>query len=144
MSVRAEVRRERRMPVSLDLGKLVKPEWGQLAIRFAFGAAIAVAAGLVGLKWGARPGGVFLAFPAILPAALTLLERSAGVSKTETDALGAGAGAVALLLFAMVVAVLGQRLGVLSVLVAAGAWTAAALGLFAAGRSILVRATRRS
>lgn len=144
MSVRAEVRRERRMPVSLDPGKFFKPDWGQLAVRFAFGAGIAVAAGLVGLKWGARPGGVFLAFPAILPAALTLLERSAGTSETETDALGAGAGAVALLFFAVTVALLGPGLGVLSVLVAAGVWTAAALGLYAAGRRILVRATRRS
>ena len=132
------------MPVSLDPAKLLKPEWGQLAVRCAFGAGIAIAAGVVGLKWGPRLGGIFLAFPAILPAALTLLERSEGVSKTETDALGAGVGAVALLLFALAVALLGQRLGVLSVLVAAVVWTAAALALFGLGRGILVRATRKS
>jgi len=144
MSVRAEVRRERRERVQLDLRPLLRPDWAQLAVRFAFGAAIATGAGLVGIRWGPRVGGVFLAFPAILPAALTLLERSKGVAQTETDAVGAGLGAVAMLLFALVVALVGAPLGVLAVVLAAAAWTAAALLLFVLGRSALKGLTRRS
>jgi hypothetical protein len=144
MSVRSEVVRERRQKVQLDSRRLLKPEWGQLGVRFAFGAGIAVAAGLVGLRWGPRAGGVFLAFPAILPAALTLLQRASGTGKTDVDAAGACLGAVALLLFAVTVATLGPRLGVLAVLLAAVIWIAAALGLFAAGRPLLTRLTTKT
>lgn len=144
MSVRGEVRRERGEGVQLDVRGLLRPDWGQLAPRFGFGAVIAVGAGLVGIRWGPRAGGVFLAFPALLPAALTLLERSKGVAQTEIDAVGAGLGAVAILLFALVAALAGPRLGVLAVLLAAASWTAAALVLFGLGRSTLKRLTRRS
>jgi hypothetical protein len=144
VSVRSEVARERRQKIELDRRKLLKPEWGQLGVRFAFGAGIAVAAGLVGLRWGPRAGGAFLAFPAILPAALTLLERASGTAKTDVDAVGACLGAVAILLFAIAVALLGGRLGVLVVAVAAVIWIAAALALFAAGRPWLTRLTEKA
>ena len=135
--------RERRQKVNLDPRELRRPDWGQLAVRFAFGVTIALGAGLVGLRWGSRLGGVFLAFPAILPAALTLLERSAGTEPTDVDALGAVLGAVALALFAVAVALLGGRLGLLAVVVGAAVWTAAALLLFVPGRALAVRLSRR-
>ena len=119
-----ELRRERREPVGIDTGKLVNPRWPHLGIRFAFGAAIALAAGLVGMRWGPRVGGVFLAFPAVLPAALTLLEREEGASKTDVDALGAILGALAMIVYAVLVAA-----GV-SVLVAGVAWLVMAGALF--------------
>ena len=43
--------------------------------RFLFGAGISLAAGLIGMKFGPVVGGVFLGFPAILPASLTLIEE---------------------------------------------------------------------
>ncbi|WP_157518066.1 DUF3147 family protein [Herbidospora mongoliensis] len=46
-----------------------------LALRFAFGATISVIAGLVGNHWGPVAGGVFLAFPALLAATLTLIDK---------------------------------------------------------------------
>jgi len=144
MTMRETVRRERRQKVEVDLRKLLAPQWGQLGLRFAFGAGIALAAGIVGLRWGPRVGGVFLAFPAILPAALTLMEKSEGTEETDIDAVGAVLGAVALLVFAVSITIWGGRLGVLAVVLAAALWMAAALLLFAAGRAILIAGTRNS
>jgi hypothetical protein len=143
MSIRAEVRRERREKIKLDVRKLRAPDWPQLGVRFAFGACIAVVAGLAGLRWGHRVGGVLLAFPAIIPAALTLLERSDGVKKTDADALGAILGAVAMLLFAVAVALLGGRLGIAAVLIAAALWALAAAVLFRGARAASVRVGRQ-
>ncbi|WP_061300059.1 hypothetical protein [Herbidospora cretacea] len=68
-----------------------------LAIRFAVGAAILVVAGLVGNRWGAVAGGLFLAFPALLAAALT---RVKGWKPTIRDAKGLVLGAACLIGFA--------------------------------------------
>lgn len=144
MSVRREVLRERRQQVRLNGRRLTHPAWGQLGLRFLFGAAIAIAAGLAGLRWGHRVGGVFLAFPAILPAALTLLERADGTAETDVDAAGACLGAVAMLLFAITLAALAPRLGLVAVLLAAIVWALAALGLFAVARPLGVRLVKRS
>jgi hypothetical protein len=51
----------------------VKPK--ELGLRFVFGAAIAAVAAMVGMLLGPKAGGLFLAFPAILPASLTLIEK---------------------------------------------------------------------
>jgi hypothetical protein len=45
------------------------------AARFLLGGLITVAAGLVGAIYGPAVGGLFLAFPAIFPASVTLVER---------------------------------------------------------------------
>ena len=122
--VAGELRRERDEKVGIDRRKLLTPQWAHLGLRFGFGAGIALAAGLVGMKWGPYVGGLFLAFPAVLPAALTLMEREEGSSKTDVDAVGAILGALALLVFAVLVAA-----GV-NVLVAAAAWVVVAAALF--------------
>src|SRR5204862_416137 len=70
------------------------------ALRFAFGAGIALASGVVGAVAGERIGGVLLGFPAILPASLTLIERKDGRHEAAVDATGAILGSVALILFA--------------------------------------------
>jgi hypothetical protein len=46
-------------------------EW---AVRFLFGGAVCVLAGLISNKFGAAVGGLFLAFPAIFPAGASLIE----------------------------------------------------------------------
>lgn len=145
MTVRDEAGRESRQRLELDWQALLHPEWGQLAVRFAFGAVIALAAGVIGLRFGHRVGGVFLAFPAILPAALTLLERSDGTEKTDIDAVGASLGAVALLLFAITAVQLVGRVGpVAGILIAAVVWIVAALALYPLGRAALARFTRQT
>jgi|SRR5215210_7877596 len=72
-----------------------------LAIRFAFGFGVSAVAGVVTLVFGHRAGGLFLAFPAILPASLTLIEQKEGRRQAEGNAVGAVIGAIALGMFAV-------------------------------------------
>ncbi len=78
---------------------LRRTRWYEYALRFFFGGAITVAAGLIAKFYGPVFGGLFLAFPAIFPASATLVqkhetekERRAGIM----DARGAALGCVAL------------------------------------------------
>ncbi len=104
------------------------------AIRFAFGAATSVIAGLVTLLHGAVSGGVFLAFPAILAATLTLLEQDKGPVAAVADSRGALVGALGLAAFASVVVALGGRLNPAAVLaVAMAAWIGVSLALYTLG-----------
>src|SRR5579859_5960961 len=68
--------------------------------RFVFGAGIATAAAIVGMVFGPKLGGILLAFPAILPASLTLIERTDGRHEAKVDATGALLGSFALIGFA--------------------------------------------
>lgn len=74
--------------------------WWEHAIRFVFGGAISVGAGLVGHHWGPAVGGLFIAFPSILPASLTLVRRHDGKRKAIEDAQGARFGAIGQAAFA--------------------------------------------
>jgi hypothetical protein len=67
--------------VFVDLGKLRQTKASELALRFAFGATASLVAGLVSIAFGPRVGGTFLAFPAILPASLTMIEKKEGSSR---------------------------------------------------------------
>lgn len=78
----------------------VKPR--DLATRFALGATVSVVAGIISHLAGARIGGVFLAFPAILPASLTIVQEKEGTRTADRDALGAVLGGSALVVFAAV------------------------------------------
>src|SRR5215475_2477627 len=94
--------------------KGIRPhEW---IIRFVFGGAVCVAAGLIADKYGPAVGGLFLAFPAIFPAGASLVEahekihkRRVGADGTSRgrfiaglDALGAALGCIGLAAFAIV------------------------------------------
>ena len=110
------------------------------ALRFVFGAAISLAAGLIGMKFGPVVGGLFLAFPAILPASLTLIEQKEGKEEASIDSLGAILGAVAMLVYAVVVVLWVAKLGVVpALLVAVVAWAVVALTLY----SIVARIYKR-
>jgi hypothetical protein len=105
------------MSVQLELAELRKTRWYEFAIRFLFGGAITVVAGLIAKHYGPVFGGLFLAFPAIFPASATLVEthekrkkREAGISGTmrgrfaaALDARGAALGTIGLALFALTV-----------------------------------------
>jgi hypothetical protein len=58
-------------------------------IRFLLGGSVAVVAGLIADRFGPVIGGLFLAFPAIFPAAATMLEKHER-EKKERDGLSAG------------------------------------------------------
>jgi hypothetical protein len=94
--------------------KETKPH--EYLIRFVFGGAATVLAGLVAKHFGPGPGGLFLAFPAIFPATATLIEaherkRMAKIGHDGTnrgrmaasiDAAGAALGCAGLAGFAVV------------------------------------------
>lgn len=101
---------ERRMDrPGIDPGKLRKVKPRHLLLRFAMGAVVSVLAGLVGLALGPRVGGMFLAFPAMMVAALTLIEEEEGTSESIADVRGSVIGAIGMLLFATVVTLLTER-----------------------------------
>ena len=92
------------MTPRLDLGGLKKTRPWEYLVRFAFGGVITVVAGLVTRRWGPVIGGLFLAFPAILPASLTLVSQHDGRRRAIDDARGGRLGSVGLVGFAAVVA----------------------------------------
>ncbi|MEV0230939.1 DUF3147 family protein [Nonomuraea sp. NPDC050786] len=105
-----------------------------LVVRFAFGAFVSVVAGVVGELWGPVAGGVFLAFPAILAATLTLLEEEEHRRDPAVqDARGAVLGATGMIAFAVCAWALALRLPApLGLGLATVAWAAIAGGLYQA------------
>jgi hypothetical protein len=101
----------------LDLSALRETKWFEYAIRFLFGGAITMIAGLLASHFGPVFGGLFLAFPAIFPASATLVEKhekqkkyKAGMSGAKRgrqaaalDARGATMGSLGLICFAALV-----------------------------------------
>jgi Protein of unknown function (DUF3147) len=123
---------------AVDLGSLREIRLRALALRFAFGAAVSVVAGLVGIAAGQRAGGVMLAAPAVLPATLTIIERQEGRGPAVTEVQGAVLGAVALIGFAVVAAASTARLPLAAALPGAlAAWAAAAIGGYLAQAAVL-------
>jgi hypothetical protein len=108
------------------LAKTTPAEW---AVRFVLGGIITVCTGLVAHAYGPAAGGLFLAFPAILPASLTLVEEHGGRGEAADDARGARLGTVGLLAFAAVVWLAGARWPAPAVLGTATAAWAVACGL---------------
>jgi hypothetical protein len=98
--------------------------WEYLA-RFVFGGAVTAATGLIVQHFGPVVGGLFLAFPAILPASLTLVEQHDGPAAAADDARGACLGTFGLAAFALVTWRAGARWSGVIVLTAATlAWLA--------------------
>jgi hypothetical protein len=99
-----------------------------LVIRFVAGGLTSVASGVVTLMFGPRAGGVFLAFPAILAASLTLIEEQEDSLEAREDARGAVVGGCALTAFAGVAALtLDHIVPALALVLAACAWLVVAL-----------------
>ena len=108
---------------------LVQTTPGEWAVRFVLGGIITVCTGLVANAYGPAVGGLFLAFPAILPASLTLVDEHDGRREAADDARGACLGAVGLLAFAAVVWLTGARWQAPVVLATATAAWAVACGV---------------
>jgi uncharacterized membrane protein (GlpM family) len=116
----------------VDVAKLRQVEPKELLIRFALGAIVSIVAGVISKTLGVRLGGVFLAFPAILPASLTFVQDKEGTRKADRTAIGAVLGGAALVGFAAVGEALFSRLNSALVLAAAlTAWTVAILVFYA-------------
>ena len=120
------------MMPTVEPHKVVEKTPSELALRFAFGGAITAATHLVAGAWGPVVAGLFLAFPALLPASLTLIRRHDGPREAAEDARGALAGCVALAVFAAVVwwGFGGDRSPTVVLPAAAAAWFVVAVGLW--------------
>lgn len=115
----------------LEPSALNKHKPSDYITRFLFGAGISAAAASVGAVYGAKIGGILLAFPAILPASLTLIERKEGRREAAVDATGALLGAIALMAFAAVAArALTHFSAGIALGLAASAWAVLAIGLY--------------
>ena len=105
----------------------------RLLYRALFGAAVTLVAGVASLIFGDRVGGFFLACPAILPATLTLVEKTKGEHQFHEGERGAIGGAIGLVAFALVVEATVKRWGPpLALLAASAAWLATAVACYAA------------
>ena len=103
------------MRVTFDFSTLAKTRRYEYGVRFLFGGAITVIAGLLAKQFGPVFGGLFLAFPAIFPASATLVEKherekklKAGIVNTTRgrqaaalDARGATIGSIGLVCFGL-------------------------------------------
>jgi hypothetical protein len=124
----------------VDLAKLSKIRPKDLVVRFGFGAAISLVAGLISLAFGATAGGMFLAFPAILPASLTLIEKKEGTEAAIHNLDGTILGAAALGAFALVAGVgLRSTSAVLALPGALATWLGASLIAYVVVRKALQR-----
>lgn len=63
------------MGISINLSALKRTKWFEFVIRFSFGGAVTAGAGILAEKYGPAVGGLFLAFPAIFPAGVTLVKK---------------------------------------------------------------------
>ena len=117
----------------LDPSRARKVRPRDLLIRFVAGGVTSVAAGVISLVFGPRIGGIFLAFPAILGASLTLIEGQEDSEEAREDGRGAIAGACGLTVFAIVAALtFGHLNGAIALLLAFVGWAITAFGLYAA------------
>lgn len=80
------------MTIHLKVAALCDVHWYEFAIRFALGGAMTVIAGGIAARFGAAAGGLFLAFPAILPASVTLIEKHVREQKEKQGLRGARRG----------------------------------------------------
>jgi uncharacterized membrane protein (GlpM family) len=92
----------RRPRLGMDPGKVRGAGIREIALRFGFGAATSVLAGLVSRELSPLVGGAFLAFPAVLLASLTLVSGEEGERAARDDARGAVAGSIGMIAFAAV------------------------------------------
>jgi len=102
-----------------------------LVVRFIFGAITSAVAGSLSILFSPIVGGVFLAFPAILAASLTLIAEEEDRKEAREDARGAAVGAVALAAFAGIgVLAFTKTDWPLALAAACGIWLVAAVGLY--------------
>jgi hypothetical protein len=62
----------------MNVRRIREVEWWEIAVWFLVGGCISAAAAVVDHAFGHKFGGAMLAFPAILPASLTLVDKKEG------------------------------------------------------------------
>lgn len=117
-------------PVGFEWKKVTQVKPGEIGVRFLFGAVVALLAAITGALAGPKIGGLFLAFPAILPASLTLIEKKEGIAKAWSDASGGAIGAIGMAAFALTAILLLKVNPVLALILALVAWIVVSTGLY--------------
>src|SRR5947208_16994320 len=99
----------------MDMPGFRRAGWGEHSLRVGFGGVMTLATGILARWYRPETGGLFLAFPAIFPASVTLIEKHEREKKQQAglnpghrgrdaaalDAAGAAMGAIGMLVFAM-------------------------------------------
>ena len=80
------------MIVKVKLSRLRQTRWWEYLVRFGFGGVVTVITGLIAKKWGPEVAGLFLAFPGIFPAGVTLVERHEREKKRKQGLSGTRRG----------------------------------------------------
>lgn len=119
------------MRPEVDFGELKDKKVWEYLVRFLFGGVVTACTGLVAHTFGPVVGGLFLGFPAILPASLTLVKRHDGRAQAVEDARGGRLGSVGLIAFGAIVWATAPVLSPVLVLVLASmGWLVVDLGLW--------------
>ena len=129
---------------TFDAGGLRKTRPRDYVVRFVFGGIVTVATGLIARAYGPSIGGLFLAFPAILPASFTLLKEHDGRREATEAARGAVLGALALVPFALVALWASSRhRPAIALALATAVWIATSVTIWLAVYGRSARARRR-
>ena len=115
------------MNIRLKLSQIRETKWHEYLVRFVFGGLMAMAAGRIADRYGPVVGGLFLGFPSIFPATMTLvqahkeeqereegednkLRKRAARQATAKTAVGTSLGGAGLLCFAIVIWVFARHI----------------------------------
>ena len=113
-------------------GRIKEVRFRDYAIRFAFGGTISVVAALIGAVLKEPIGGIFTAFPAIMLASLTLIDKAEDREHASYDAVGAALGAVGFIACAFFISrTLGQWPVAASLGMGILIWLVVSVGLYA-------------
>jgi hypothetical protein len=147
------------MLVSVSTSGLKRTKWYEYVVRFVLGGLVTALAGLLAKKIGPSFGGLFLAFPAILAASTTLIEKHEREHKEEkglrgiyrgrqaagADAAGAARGSVGLIAFAICVwRLLPAHNSPVIILAATLIWASVAVGVWYVWKRKLLRRLRKA
>src|SRR6185436_15150759 len=76
------------MKITVSLASLAENKPHEYVLRFVFGGLITALVGMITPAFGPVIGGLFLAFPSIFPASVTLVERHEAKKKEEHGLTG--------------------------------------------------------
>lgn len=139
------------MKITLSSSALRQVQPHEIALRFVLGGLITVLTGLITMRFGPVIGGLFLAFPAILPASISLIQKHEMRKKQErgmngqqrakyaagVEAAGAMMGSLGLFSFGLVVWRFAPHYDAWMVLLGATtAWFAVAIAAWAIHKSL--------
>jgi hypothetical protein len=147
------------MMVQIEFAAIKGIKLHEWIVRFLFGGAVCVLAGLMAKWFGAEIGGLFLAFPAIFPAGACLVESHekqhkarAGLDGTQRghtvagiDAAGAAIGCIGLAGFALLCWLCLPRLAPMAVFgLATLAWLVLSVAFWFLRKTRIFRSRRRN